>query len=84
MKKSFLAHRSQSGVDTALSRQRTPVQIRYGSLGCSFLKTTFIDFRVVRHMAERPVLETGDCGFDSRLHDFGRSDDRNKYIRESS
>lgn len=26
--------------------------------------------RAVRHLAERPVLETGDCGFDSRLHDL--------------
>lgn len=47
----------QPGVDATLSRWRSPVRIRYGSLLWCGTPT-----------AERPVLETGVCEFESRPH----------------
>ena len=50
------------GVDAALSRQRSPVRVRYESLA------TICRFRCGTPTAERPVLETGVCEFESRPH----------------
>lgn len=49
----------QSGVDAALSRRRSPVRIRYGSLAWCGTPTD-----------ERSVLETGVCEFESHPHYF--------------
>lgn len=68
----------QPGVDAALSRQRSPVQIRYGSLislnwevgslkfqTSNFTLQTSLD--VLRELVQRRSLNLRDCGFESRL-----------------
>lgn len=54
----------QPGVDAALSRQRSPVQIRYGSLDEKL--------RCGTPMAERLVLGTSVCGFESHPYHFSK------------
>ena len=49
----------QPGVDATLSRWRSPVRFRYGSLVKIWCGTP---------SAERPVLGTGVCEFESRPH----------------
>ena len=74
----------QSGVDAALSRRRSPVQIRYGSLEekdegqrakdkrfrTSLLALHTHSVRYANRL-ERLVLETSVCGFESHPHNFG-------------
>ena len=66
----------QSGVDATLSRWRSPVQIRYGSLSkkCSANTPEHIFTLCGTPTAERPVSETGACEFESHPYNFSNSE----------